>query len=124
MYVPHFEDPDVIYSGPEDPRSDLINDRRFVTVNMNMRTQVTFEDKSRQVATLQTDEEANDEYERCGGLVRNMVFVPIDEIPGRDREACRILTPELFSCFEKNWASLVVQSEIFYVYSLEPFQVR
>ena len=72
VYVPHFEDPDVIYSGPEDPRIDVINDKRFVTVNMNMRTVATYSNQSMQVISTQTTQEADDEYNRCGTLVRNL----------------------------------------------------
>lgn len=93
------------YSGPEDPRMDVLLGSRFLTVSMNV--------PRKQVG--------------CGSSpigIHHMFFVPVDK-PG-NLKACDIQVPGLDPCsVQKNWASLVPKGskDVYYVYSIRPLQM-
>eukprot|EP00931_Biecheleriopsis_adriatica_P021834 TRINITY_DN1416_c0_g1_i1.p1 TRINITY_DN1416_c0_g1~~TRINITY_DN1416_c0_g1_i1.p1 ORF type:complete len:972 (-),score=163.08 TRINITY_DN1416_c0_g1_i1:199-3114(-) len=90
-------------TGPEDPRLDAVEGKRFFLANIN---------------TDRSDSQ-------CHRVTKKQVFVPIDEEAGAQ---CIIQVDEknFDQCSdEKNWVPLVPQgsSTVFFVYSLVPFQV-
>lgn len=112
VYLPFAYSPSLrFFNGPEDARIDVAGGQLFAMANIPAE-------------------------EVCLGSswksqkMRDMAFIPlgsVDEaIVSRSpiRGACRIAVPRTERCRrEKNWASLVVNSSIFLVYSLVPFQV-
>jgi hypothetical protein len=109
QWVPH-NDGDMAnrsYVGPEDPRMDIVQDRRFLTLTMNV-------DASK--------------FGCRGGKknrdVRHMFFVPID--PAQNFKMCDLRVDGVDPCHvQKNWASLVPRGshEVFYIYSVKPLQM-
>jgi hypothetical protein len=108
-WVPH-NDGDMAnrsYVGPEDPRMDVVKDRRFLTLTMNV-------DAS--------------QFGCKGGKknrdVRHMFFVPVDPAP--NFSMCDLRVDGVDRCHvQKNWASLVPRgsNDVYYVYSVKPLQM-
>lgn len=93
------------YSGPEDPRMDVLRGARFLTVSMN-------------VPSMEAG---------CGKSpigIHHMFFVPVDD--QSKLKTCDLQVSGVDRCkTQKNWASLVPRGSnaVYYVYSIMPLQV-
>jgi hypothetical protein len=94
------------YVGPEDPRMDIVQDARFVTVGMNV---------PRQKIGCPLNSKVG---------IHHLFFVPVDK---RDNlKLCELHVSRTDRCgVQKNWASLVPggSKDVYYVYSVRPLQV-
>jgi hypothetical protein len=108
-WIPH-NDGDMAnrsYVGPEDPRMDIVQDQRFLTLTMNV-------DASK--------------FGCRGGKtnrdVRHMFYVPIDSVA--NSKMCDLRVDGVDRCgVQKNWASFVPRGsqDVFFIYSVRPLQI-